>query len=103
MRELTGHSYRRETAETQQGNIGDVIADDGDFLIQCKVGAAPPIWKALPEAEEANGRRESVLIPIACVHRNRRGGVGLPEMLVVMRPWAFAWLLRKSVNKVMSW
>lgn len=102
MRELTGHNYRREVRETQRGNIGDVVAEDGDFLVQCKVGKTPPIWKALPEAEEANVNREELLLPIACVHRNQRDG-GPPEMMVLMRPWVFCWLLRKSVNKPRNW
>jgi len=102
MRDLTGHPYKREVRETQRGNIGDVIAEGGDFLIQCKVGAAPPIWKALPEAEEALGRREELLLPIACIHRNRRHGEP-PEKMVVMRPWVFAYLLGHSVNAVHEW
>ena len=101
---LTGHNYRRELRETQQGNIGDVYAEDGDFLIQCKIGKTPPIWKALPEAEQADRRRRdhlNILLPIAVIHRDQ--GADPMQHLIVMRPWVFAWLLGSRTNAPVDW
>ena len=105
MKALTGHNYRRELRETQQGNIGDVFADDGDFIIQCKIGKTPPIWKALPEAEVADRRRRdqlNLLLPIGVIHRDQRGAEK-PEHLIIMRPWVLAWLLGAPINAPLDW
>ena len=70
--------------------MGDVAAEHGMYVIQCKIGKRPPIWKALAEAQEAAEKRSEgrgyMRRGIAVIHRD--GG----EKMVVMAPETFAWL-----------
>jgi hypothetical protein len=77
----------------REGNVGDVAAEDGCFLVQCKAGKQPPIWKAYREAEEAlrgQANVPGVVMPIACIHRDAGAAFAAKsEKLVVMSPETF--------------
>ena len=64
----TGMKHHRCLTETQQGNVGD-IATPLPFVFQCKVGARPPIYQAMREAEAAAGATH---YPVAVIKRDNR-------------------------------
>ncbi len=88
-----GHDYERELArrftdaglpavrnleEVRSGNAGDLSFTDGDPLcVQAKVGAAPGVWKAVREAEEAAGPG---VHPVAVVKKNGSGSKPAVEL-----------------------
>lgn len=79
--EALGVPCRRNLEEVRSGNSGDVITPGVPLSIQCKVGARPPIYEALKEAEEAAGPED---VPVAIIRRNRSGKRSKQD-LVVMR------------------
>jgi hypothetical protein len=98
LRSITGHDYQRVLSEVREGNVGDVYAEDGCFVVQCKAGKQPPIWAAHREAQEASEKLCSVpgvVMPITCIHRDAPKGFGTKsEKLVVMSPETFAELVQ---------
>lgn len=58
---------KRTLTETREGNQGD-IETNLPLSIQCKVGAAPPVYEALSQAIEAAGSQGK--IPVAFLRRN---------------------------------
>ena len=93
LRSITGHDYQRVLVEVREGNCGDVYAEDGVFVVQCKAGKQPPVWKAHAEATEACERLggvPGVILPITCLHRDAGKGFGAKsEKLVVLSPEVF--------------
>lgn len=91
-----GHNFEREVAalinafnpgarakrvliETREGNSGDVENALG-WCVQCKVGAQPPIYDAVREAQEA-AREDD--IPMAFIRRNAAPSRGKAEFVVI--------------------
>jgi hypothetical protein len=77
----TGVRCVRCLTETRDGNVGD-ITTTLPFSIQAKVGARPPIYEAVEQAQQsARGGQ----FPVAAIKRNGSGGRP-PERLAVL-PW----------------
>lgn len=76
-----GTPYERVLTEPRDGNSGDVLGIQ--YLVQCKVGAAPNPFGALQEAVEAAEQIER--IPIAVVRKHVKSGNRKPIDAVVMR------------------
>lgn len=76
-----GTPYERVLTETRDGNSGDVLGIQ--YVVQCKVGAAPNPLGALQEAVEAAARIER--IPIAIIRKHVKSGNRKPIDAVVMR------------------
>ena len=67
--------------EVRDGNTGDLVLPHHIPLsVQCKIGARPPIYAALREAEEAAGPGQH---PIAIVRRNGSGATAPVDMAVM--------------------
>lgn len=63
-----GIPAERNLTECRTGNAGDIdLPEWCPLLVQAKVGALPPIWQAIREAEEAAGPGQH---PVAIVRRN---------------------------------
>jgi hypothetical protein len=61
----------RELDECRDGNLGDVrLPPHVPFCVQCKVGATPPVWRAIAEARAAAKPGHT---PVAIVRRNGAG------------------------------
>lgn len=87
--EATGLDYKRVLTEPRDGNVGDVNAPESRLTVQCKVGAAPSVWRALQEAQEAATEDR---IPVALVKRSASGSRP-PEELAVLNLEDFLRLL----------
>lgn len=79
--EQLGSPYERVLTETRDGNSGDVLGIQ--YIVQCKVGAAPNPLGALQEAVGAADQIERV--PIAVVRKHVKQGNRKPIDAVVMR------------------
>ena len=83
---VAGIPAERNLEEVRSGNSGDLVfPKDVPLTAQCKVGARPPIYPALREAEEA---APSGNLPVALVRRNRSRSRA-PDDLAVLRLEAF--------------
>lgn len=76
-----GTPYERVLTETRDGNSGDVLGIQ--YLVQCKVGAAPNPLGALSEAVEAAERLDRT--PVAIIRKHVKSGNRKPIDAVVMR------------------
>lgn len=94
--EVLDTEVNRQTNETQQGNMGDVVASLSPsilLVVQAKHQSQPSPWRAMQEAEEAATSRSeeaTSVLPVGCVRRH--GG----EDLVTMRPADFSKLLQAA-------
>ena len=77
-----GIAAERNLEEVRSGNRGDIVLPkDVPLTVQCKVGARPPIYPALREAEEA---APPGFFPVALVRRNGSGSRA-PDDVAVLR------------------
>ena len=77
-----GIPAERNLEEVRSGNCGDIVLPrDVPLTVQAKVGARPPIYAALREAEEAAPPGS---FPVALVRRNRSRSRA-PDDLAVLR------------------
>lgn len=67
---VTGSKHQRQLTEVREGNVGD-ITGPLNLSVQCKVGAMPPIYAAVEQAQAA-GRVGD--ISLALVRRNAGPG-----------------------------
>ena len=80
LREI-GISAERNITETRTGNAGDIdLPSHVPLVLQCKVGARPPIYRAIAEAEAV---AESTDYPVAIVKRDGAGGRKADELAVM--------------------
>lgn len=76
---VTGEPFKRNLTETREGNAGDVVSAL-PIAIQCKVGARPPVWDALKEAQDV--AMEGDLAVAVCKKNGSRHNP--PEEIVAM-------------------
>lgn len=66
-----GAPCMRNLEEVRSGNSGDILLPSHvPYSVQCKVGAAPPVWRAIVEARAAAKPGQ---VPLAIVRRNGAG------------------------------
>lgn len=65
---IPGVRAKRCLVETREGNVGD-IETNLPYVIQCKVGAVPPIYPAVDQAVAAAGSTGKT--PVAIIRRNQ--------------------------------
>jgi len=70
LEEATDRKFSVVLTECRDGNIGD-IETEFPLTIQCKVGKAPSIWKAVKEAVDAKRPKDWA---VAIVRRNQQAG-----------------------------
>ncbi len=88
--DATGIEHKRVLIETREGNSGDIDSGaTGRFQYQCKVGANPPIYDAVRQAEMVAGGCE---LPVALIRRNAAPGRRRSD-LAVMPLWVYLRLL----------
>jgi hypothetical protein len=77
---IPGATAERNLTETRDGNSGDLVNNLG-YAIQCKIGAAPPIWTGLAEAVAAS----KGAVPVLMASRNRAKGRPRTDIVVMRR------------------
>lgn len=76
-----GIHAERNLSESRTGNAGDLLLPpDIPLSVQAKVGARPPIYRAVQEAQEA---AEPGQHPVAAVRRNAVGSRRYVDLAVV--------------------
>ncbi len=93
LEEATGVRCVRCLTEVRDGLVGD-ITTDLPLSVQCKVGQAPNLWRALSEAVEAAADGE---YPVAVMRRNASGARGRVDV-AAMPLEAFLRLLRAALD-----
>lgn len=79
LRALPGVTAKRVLVEVREGNSGD-IETSLPLSIQCKVGAMPPIYKAIQQAREAAKPGQT---PVAFIRRNAARGREVENLVVL--------------------
>lgn len=77
--EATGVSFTRNLEQVRTG--GADLENELGFVVECKVGAQPPVWGALEQVQAA--RRDGDRIAFAVIRRNAAKGRAKQDAVVL--------------------